>query len=121
MKLQRKHRTNCVCGILVIMKGMVEMKKTRNQFISAALAAAMGFSVCAAMPALPASALELGTYEAEALEPDNVWTSIYNDEVPGYSGDGFVYHTNSTISLWGRQMIWPPKGRNSSVPSVTLP
>ncbi|MBE6849457.1 MAG: glycoside hydrolase [Ruminococcus sp.] len=99
MKLQRKHRTNCVCGILVIMKGMVEMKKTRNQFISAALAAAMGFSVCAAMPALPASALELGTYEAEALQPDNVWTSIYNDEVPGYSGDGFVYHTNSTISL----------------------
>lgn len=99
MKLQRKHRTNCVCGILVIMKGMVEMKKTRNQLISAALAAAMGFSVCAAMPALPASALELGTYEAEALEPDNVWTSIYNDEVPGYSGDGFVYHTNSTISL----------------------
>jgi len=75
------------------------MKKTRNQFISAALAAAMGFSVCAAMPALPASALELGTYEAEALQPDNVWTSIYNDEVPGYSGDGFVYHTNSTISL----------------------
>lgn len=99
MKLQRKHRTNCVCGILVIMKGMVEMKKTRNQFISAALAAAMGFSVCAAMPALPASALELGTYEAEALQPDNVWTSIYNDEVPGYSGDGFVYHTNSNISL----------------------
>ena len=75
------------------------MKKTRNQLISAALAAAMGFSVCAAMPALPASALELGTYEAEALQPDNVWTSIYNDEVPGYSGDGFVYHTNSTISL----------------------
>ncbi len=75
------------------------MKKSVKQLMSTLTAAAMSFSLCSVMPMTQASALELGTYEAEALEPDNVWTKIYENEIPGYSGEGFVYNTSSTITM----------------------
>ncbi len=75
------------------------MKKMTKKLMAASLAAAMGVSVASAMPKLEASALELGTYEAEVLQPDNVWTKIYETELPGYSGEGFVYHTSSNITM----------------------
>ncbi len=80
-------------------EGMVEMKTLSKKLAAASAAAAMCFSLCSVMPQYRASALELGTYEAEVLEPTNVWTSIYDTQVPGYSGDGFVYHTSSTITM----------------------
>ncbi len=63
------------------------------------MAAAMCVSAYSVMPEYRTNALGLGTYEAEELEPTNVWTSIYDTQLPGYSGEGFVYHTNSTISM----------------------
>jgi len=42
------------------------------------------------------------TSECENLqlsEGTEVWTSIYDKQMPGYSGDGFIYLTNSTITL----------------------
>ena len=37
--------------------------------------------------------------ECEELEGATLWTSIYADEFPGYSGEGFAYLTNETISF----------------------
>ncbi len=75
------------------------MKRFTKKLAAAASAVAMCISLCSALPEYRASALELGTYEAEDLELDGctVWTSIYETEVPGYSGEGFVYQTNGTI------------------------
>lgn len=33
------------------------------------------------------------------LDGATLWTSIYDKQLPGYSGDGFVYLTNGTISV----------------------
>lgn len=72
-----------------------------KKLLSATLAAAMSFSLTGVMPRFEASALELGTYEAEDLTLDGctVWTDIYGQQFPGYSGAGFVYHTGGTITL----------------------
>lgn len=37
--------------------------------------------------------------ECENLEGATLWTSIYADEFPGYSGEGFAYLTSETISF----------------------
>ncbi len=75
------------------------MRSLYKKLLSASLAATMSLSLCSAMPVVHTSALELGTYEAEDLEPTNVWTDIYGQEFPGYSGTGFVYHQNTTITM----------------------
>ncbi len=44
-------------------------------------------------------ALPLGTYEVETLEGADTWTSIYETQLPGYSGEGFAYQTSNPISF----------------------
>ncbi len=39
------------------------------------------------------------TAECETLEGAELWTSIYDKQLPGYSGDGFAYLTNGTIKF----------------------
>ncbi len=63
-------------------------------------AAVTTVSLSAAAPA--SSAVEEGevifTAECETLEGvDTVWTSIYENQTPGYSGDGFAYLTGSSF------------------------
>ncbi|MEE5993465.1 MAG: glycosyl hydrolase [Oscillospiraceae bacterium] len=42
----------------------------------------------------------LGTIEAETLKGvDQVWTSIYENQIPDYSGEGFAYLTSNPISF----------------------
>ncbi len=44
--------------------------------------------------------LALGTHEVETMEGvDQIWTSIYENQIPGYSGEGFAYLTSSPISF----------------------
>ncbi len=75
------------------------MKNVWKKAAAATLAAAMCLSTYSVMPEYRTNALELGTYEAEDLEPTNVWTDIYGQQFPGYSGTGFVYHTSTTITM----------------------
>lgn len=37
--------------------------------------------------------------EGENMEGADVWTSIYENQIPGYSGKGFAYLTNGTLSF----------------------
>lgn len=75
------------------------MKKFRKT-VSAVLAAAMAGSMLAVMPAPVSAANGLGTYECENFEGvDQTWTSIYKNETPGYSGEGFAYLTAAPISI----------------------
>ena len=75
------------------------MKKART-ITSTLIAAAMAGSMLAAMPAPVAAANGLGTYECETFEGvDQVWTSIYETQTPGYSGEGFAYLTAAPISI----------------------
>lgn len=39
------------------------------------------------------------TIEGEDLEGATLWTSIYQDEFPGYSGEGFTYLTGDALSF----------------------
>ena len=43
----------------------------------------------------------LGTYEAEELDigSQDVWTSVYEHQLPGYSGDGFIYLSATPFSM----------------------
>lgn len=37
--------------------------------------------------------------EVEELNGAEAWTSVYDKDIPGYSGDGFVYLTDKTVSM----------------------
>ena len=75
------------------------MKKIRRT-VGAVIAAAMAGSMLAAMPAPASAANGLGTYECEDFEGvDQTWTSIYETQTPGYSGEGFAYLTAAPISI----------------------
>lgn len=72
-----------------------------------AMAAAMALTCASLLPgsgafAADETALPLGTYEAEELEVTEavkVWQTVYEKEIKGdYSGEGFVYQTNGTIT-----------------------
>lgn len=76
------------------------MKKGFKSATAAALAAALCGTLASLMPATVSAANGLGTYEAETMEGiDQVWTSIYETQLPGYSGEGFAYLTAAPISL----------------------
>lgn len=73
-----------------------------------AMAAAMALTCASLLPGSGAfaagetTALPLGTYEAEELdvtESIKVWQTVYETEIKGdYSGEGFVYQQNGTIT-----------------------
>lgn len=75
-----------------------KLKKTLS-FVSAAVMAAATFS------AVPQSAIAAGSdeiifqAECETLDGATLWTSIYEKQLPGYSGDGFAYLTSDPIKF----------------------
>jgi mannan endo-1,4-beta-mannosidase len=69
-----------------------------------AVAAAIGVSMSAVLPASTADAEDesiIFTSECEDLELNGseVWTSIYDRQMPGYSGTGFVYLTSGSFKF----------------------
>ena len=71
------------------------MKKFRRA-VSAVLALTMSMPLMGM--AVP-EALPLGTYEVETFDGAEVWTSIYENQIPGYSGEGFAYLTSNPINF----------------------
>lgn len=77
-----------------------------NKFLKRAVpllsAAAMALTTSAVLP-LSGSAEDsdiIFQSECEDLaEGLQVWTSIYQDQLPGYSGDGFIYLTSDTVTF----------------------
>ena len=68
-------------------------KKMSAVFSAAAIA-------CTALLALPVTAADTAfKIEGEKLEGADLWTDIYQQEIPGYSGDGFTYLTNAALSF----------------------
>ena len=71
-----------------------------KKITAALLAASVCGSLMGIMPAGVTAANGLGTYEVEDFEGvDQVWTSIYENEIPGYSGEGFLYLTATPVSI----------------------
>ena len=76
------------------------MKKIIQRFAAAAVSAALCVSTLPVFPAaVSAAAYPPGTYEVEDFEGVDLWTSLYEVQVPGYSGDGFAYLTSSPIEF----------------------
>ncbi len=82
------------------------MKKSIRKTVSALLALTMCAAGTGLLPVIAedaetktTEALPLGTYEVETFEGADVWTSIYENQLPGYSGEGFAYLTASPISF----------------------
>ncbi|WP_010250795.1 glycosyl hydrolase [Acetivibrio cellulolyticus] len=78
------------------------MKKTFGRVLSLLTTAAMACSVLLSMPVSAANSLPVKV-EAEACtlgDGAKIATSVYGTNYPGYSGDGFVWASNSgTISM----------------------
>ncbi len=80
------------------------MIKKIKKILSVLTAASITAVMAAYMPTSAAdlAKVEVGTtVEAEDLTLNGleVWTSIYENQVPGYSGEGFVYLTNGSIEF----------------------
>lgn len=61
-----------------------------------------GVVICGALSALPVTAADTAEpfrIEGEALTGADTWTSIYETQIPGYSGEGFAYLTNAALSF----------------------
>jgi len=79
------------------------MFKFFKRMTSAVLAAAMVTTVCASMPVVTADQGDV-VFQSECedltlLEGATVWTSIYDKQLPGYSGEGFVYLTTGVVEF----------------------
>ena len=75
------------------------MKKTANRLTAGVSAAVI---ICGALSALPVTAADTAKpfrIEGEALEGAELWTSIYQTEIPDFSGEGFAYLTNAALSF----------------------
>ena len=82
------------------------MKKSITKAVSAVMALTMCAAGTGMLPAIAeetgkktVAALPLGTYEVETFEGAEVWTSIYENQIPDYSGEGFAYLTSNPISF----------------------
>lgn len=75
------------------------MLKIIKKIASAVTAAMMLSAMASAVPAGAAETDVIFDDECENLELDglDVWTSIYDKQLPGYSGEGFVYLTGGTM------------------------
>ena len=78
--------------------------KSMMRGLAALLAASMTMTCAGMFPATAADdavkALPLGTYEVEDFDGVETWTSVYEDQIPGYSGDGFAYLTATPITFY---------------------
>lgn len=78
------------------------MIKVLKRLSSALTAAAMVFTASAVMPSAIAAEDSDIIFQAECEtlgEDTQLWTSIYDKQVPGYSGEGFAYLTASNIAF----------------------
>ncbi|MDE5737096.1 MAG: beta-mannosidase [Oscillospiraceae bacterium] len=80
------------------------MKKSVRKAMSAILATVLCCTGTGLLPAIAedtesSKALALGTYEVETLDGAELWTSIYETQLPDYSGEGFAYLTASPITF----------------------
>ena len=81
------------------------MRKNYKRIVSAAAAAAMAAMQCGSAVGFAAedTGAELTQFpfviEGENMEGAELWTSIYQDEIPGYSGEGFAYLANGEFSF----------------------
>ena len=74
--------------------------KTFTRRLTAGISAAV--IACGAFCALPVTAADAAfplKIEGENLEGADLWTKIYENELPGYSGEGFAYLTNAALSF----------------------
>lgn len=80
---------------------MNRFKRTLSAVTAFAAAVSLCVPVCGSASTESSTARGLGTYEAEDLDlgGQDVWTSIYENKIPGYSGEGFVYLTNKEFSV----------------------
>ena len=67
--------------------------------------AAASAVLCGAMSVMPAASVSAAAtvfpyvVEGEKLEGADLWTSIYQDELPGYSGEGFAYLAATALTF----------------------
>ena len=73
------------------------MKGFRYRLTAGISAAAIACSVLCAMPSAAADAAF--TIEGEKMDGATLWTDIYQTEIPDFSGEGFAYLTNDTLSF----------------------
>lgn len=74
------------------------MKGFSKRLTALCSAAAISFTALAALPVTADSAGAF-TIEGEDMEGATLWTSIYENQIPGYSGEGFAYLTNDALSF----------------------
>ena len=75
--------------------------KTINKIVSIVSAAALTVASVGLSSFKAAAEAEtlLYTVEGENLEGATLWTSIYENQLPGYQGEGFAYLTNDALSF----------------------
>ncbi len=79
--------------------------KIKNAFSLVVASAMTAVSISAVMPAYAEkdTSAEMTqfpyTIEGENMEGAELWTSIYENEIPGYSGEGFTYLTGGALSF----------------------
>lgn len=80
------------------------MVKVMKKMLSAVSASVMATALCcSSMPIIGTAEEESNViFHAEVeeltLNNESVWTSIYENQLPGYSGEGFVYLTGGSVS-----------------------
>ncbi len=79
------------------------MRRSIRKCISAVMALSMFAAGTGIFPVIAeetdTKALPLGTYEVETFDGAEVWTSIYETQLPDYSGEGFAYLTANPINF----------------------
>lgn len=79
------------------------MKSIIRKFTALAVSSVMAVGMASSLPISYLAQAEeddvILQVECEDLEGATLWTSIYEKQFPGYSGEGFVYLTNETITV----------------------
>ncbi|MCM1227134.1 MAG: dockerin type I domain-containing protein [Clostridium sp.] len=81
------------------------MSKLLKKISSAFIAASMIVTTASAIPSVTAADTDgesdvIFESEAEKLQEGvQVWTSIYENQIPGYSGEGFIYITGDSVKF----------------------
>lgn len=79
--------------------------KIKNAFSLVVASAMTAVSISAVMPAYAEKGTSANmtqfpyTIEGENMEGAELWTSIYENEIPDYSGEGFAYLTGGALSF----------------------
>ncbi|MBR3269606.1 MAG: beta-mannosidase [Oscillospiraceae bacterium] len=74
------------------------MNRTMKRFLAGLSAMTVSCSMLCTMPSAAEGKLLL-RIEGEDMKGATLWTSIYQTELPGFSGEGFAYLTNDALSF----------------------